>query len=410
MAVDQSNSGVVYGDRFLLKLFRVIEEGPSTELEIGRFLARRDPAYRGVPRLTGVLEYEQPSHEPATVGTLFAFVPNQGDAWHLALDALDRYFDRVLADERRPETPPLQPGSLVDRAHIALSDQVVDKIGPFLDHVRLLGRRTAELHLELASASSDPLFAPEPYDIMHQQSTYGSAIAHAARTFDLVRNRLGALSPELRTLAESVLAREPDLDRVFARITRRRLDMMRMRIHGDYHLGQVLWTGNDFVIIDFEGEPGRPLSQRRFKRNPLRDVAGMVRSLRYAAAAELRGGRHRPEDAVRLEAWARAWSGWVSAAFLAGYLERAQGSRLVPPNGADLAMVLEFFLLEKCVYEIGYELNNRPDWLEIPLRGLLELLPVAPCSLSDRRTLRPRRRRRRPSRPIRTRSASSTRT
>jgi maltose alpha-D-glucosyltransferase/alpha-amylase len=151
-----------------------------------------------------------------------------------------------------------------------------------------------------------------------------------------------------------------------------------MRIHGDYHLGQVLWTGNDFVIIDFEGEPGRPLSQRRFRRNPLRDVAGMVRSLRYASAAELRSGRHRPEDAVRLEAWARAWSGWVSAAFLAGYLERAQGSRLVPTNGADLAMVLEFFLLEKCVYEIGYELNNRPDWLEIPLRGLLELLPVAP--------------------------------
>jgi maltose alpha-D-glucosyltransferase/alpha-amylase len=377
LAVDQSNSGVVYGDRFLLKLFRVIEDGPSTELEIGRFLAR-DPAYRGVPRLAGVLEYEQPGREPATLGTLFQYVPNQGDAWHLALDALDRYFDRVLADERRPETPPLQPGSLVDRAHIALSDQVVDKIGPFLDHVRLLGRRTAELHLQLSGASTDPLFAPEPYDIMHQQSTYGSAIAHAARTFDLVRSRLGALSPELRALAESVIAREPELDRVFARITRRRLDMMRMRIHGDYHLGQVLWTGNDFVIIDFEGEPGRPLSQRRFRRNPLRDVAGMVRSLRYASAAELRSGRHRPEDAVRLEAWARAWSGWVSAAFLAGYLERAQGSRLVPTNGADLAMVLEFFLLEKCVYEIGYELNNRPDWLEIPLRGLLELLPGAP--------------------------------
>jgi maltose alpha-D-glucosyltransferase/alpha-amylase len=376
-AVDQSNSGVVYGDRFLLKLFRVIEDGPSTELEIGRFLAR-DPAYRGVPRLAGVLEYEQPGREPATLGTLFQYVPNQGDAWHLALDALDRYFDRVLADERRPETPPLQPGSLVDRAHIALSDQVVDKIGPFLDHVRLLGRRTAELHLQLSGASTDPLFAPEPYDIMHQQSTYGSAIAHAARTFDLVRSRLGALSPELRALAESVIAREPELDRVFARITRRRLDMMRMRIHGDYHLGQVLWTGNDFVIIDFEGEPGRPLSQRRFRRNPLRDVAGMVRSLRYASAAELRSGRRRPEDVARLAPWARAWSAWMSAALLGGYLDRARGSRILPRSDAELSLLLEFFLLEKCVYEIGYELNHRPDWLEIPMRALLDLLPGAP--------------------------------
>ncbi|MGH2897324.1 MAG: maltokinase N-terminal cap-like domain-containing protein, partial [Solirubrobacteraceae bacterium] len=239
-SADQSNSGVVYGDRFLLKLFRVLEDGPSTELEIGRTLARRSPEYRGVPRLSGVLEYQQPGRDSSTMGTLFAYVPNQGDAWHLALDALDRYFDRVLSDERRPESPPPQPGSLVERVHIALSDQVVDKIGPFFDHVRLLGRRTAELHLELSADTADPLFAPEHYDIMYQQSTYGSAIAHAARTFDLVRSRLGTLAPELRNLAESVLMREPELDRVFSRITRRRLDMIRMRIHGDYHLGQVL--------------------------------------------------------------------------------------------------------------------------------------------------------------------------
>ena len=129
---------------------------------------------------------------------------------------------------------------------------------------------------------------------------------------------------------------------------------------------------------DFEGEPGRPLSQRRFKRNPLRDVAGMLRSLRYASVAELRSGRRRPEDVTRLESWARAWSNWASSALLAGYLERAQGSRLLPRSEADLGMMLEFFLLEKCVYEIGYELNNRPDWLEIPMRGLLELLPVQP--------------------------------
>jgi maltose alpha-D-glucosyltransferase/alpha-amylase len=378
MAVDQSNSSVLYGDRFLLKLFRVIEDGPSSELEIGRFFAGRGPDHRGVPRLAGVLEYRQSSHEPCTLGTLFEYVPNQGDAWRLAMDEIDRYYDRVLTDEHHPEAPVIEPGSLVERARLPLSDRVVDLVGPFLDHIRLLGRRTAELHLQLAAAIDDPMFAPEPYDILHQQSMYGTVVANAARTFDLLRSRLASLHPEQRALAEVVLAREPELDRVLAQITRRRIDVVRTRTHGDYHLGQVLWTGDDFVIIDFEGEPGRPLSQRRFKHNPLRDVAGMLESLRYAGVAELRSGRHRPEDVARLEPWARAWSGWMSAAFLGGYCEAARGSRILPRSDADLGFLLEFFVLEKCVYEIGYELNNRPDWLEIPMRAMLALVPGAP--------------------------------
>jgi maltose alpha-D-glucosyltransferase/alpha-amylase len=378
MAVDQSNSSVLYGDRFLLKLFRVIEDGPSSELELGRFFAGRGPDHRGVPRLAGVLEYRQPSHEPGTLGTLFEYVPNQGDAWRLAMDEIDRYYDRVLTDERHPEAPVIEPGSLVERARQPLSDRVVDLVGPFLDHIRLLGRRTAELHLQLAAAIDDPMFAPEPYDILHQQSMYGTVVANAARTFDLLRSRLASLHPEQRALAEVVLAREPELDRVLAQITRRRIDVVRTRTHGDYHLGQVLWTGDDFVIIDFEGEPGRPLSQRRFKHNPLRDVAGMLESLRYAGVAELRSGRHRPEDVARLEPWARAWSDWMAAAFLGGYREAARDSRILPRSDADLGFLLEFFVLEKCVYEIGYELNNRPDWLEIPMRALLALVPEAP--------------------------------
>jgi len=373
-AFDQSNSGVVYGDRYILKLFRVIEEGPNAELDIGRFFERREPAFSGVPRLAGALEYQAAGREPSTLGTLFELVPNQGDAWQLAQDSIDRFFTRLLSDEKRPETPPLEEATLVARTRAGVSDQVVDWIGPFLDRIRLLGRRTAELHVELASAVGDPMFAPEPYDIMHQQSIYGSVVAHAARTFELLRSRLGSLPPETRALAEHVVMREPELDAVLSRITRRRIDVVRTRLHGDYHLGQVLWTGDDFKIIDFEGEPGRPLSQRRFKRSPLRDVAGLLRSLRYASVAALRSGRRRPEDIAKLEPWARAWSLWTKAAFLGGYLERAQGSRLVPKTDADLQLLLDFFLVEKCVYEIGYELNNRPEWLEIPMRNLLELL------------------------------------
>ena len=182
--------------------------------------------------------------------------------------------------------------------------------------------------------------------------------------------------PEQQAVVETLVPHKPEIDAEIARITKRRIDALRMRIHGDYHLGQVLWTGEDFLIIDFEGEPGRPLNQRRFKRNPLRDVAGMLRSLHYASAAALRDGRNRAGDVAKLEPWAAAWADWASAAFLGGYLERARGTRLVPASNSDLALLLDFFILEKCVYEISYELNNRPDWLEIPLRGLVSLLPV----------------------------------
>jgi maltose alpha-D-glucosyltransferase/alpha-amylase len=180
--------------------------------------------------------------------------------------------------------------------------------------------------------------------------------------------------PEVREVADQVLAREAEIDRLLERVTRKRVDVLRARIHGDYHLGQVLWTGEDFVIIDFEGEPGRPLSQRRFKRNPLRDVAGMLRSLEYASVAALRDGRHRPEDVPMLQDWAEAWSQWVSAAFLGGYIDRVTGTRIIPQSDAELDLLLRFFLFEKVIYEIGYELNNRPDWVEIPMRGLLALL------------------------------------
>jgi maltose alpha-D-glucosyltransferase/alpha-amylase len=374
-AVDQSNSGVVYGDKFILKLFRAIEEGPNAEYEVARFFAANAPDYRGVPALAGVLELHEPNHEASTVGTLFELVPNQGDAWNLTMSALDRYFEQVLADKGRPVEPPLRTGSVLEMSRSAPTDLVIDWVGAYMDRVRLLGHRTAEMHVVLASAPNDPLFAPEPYDIMHQQSVYGSVSALMARTFDLLRSRLSMLTPDQRAVAELVLPREAEIDNVLVRLTKRRIDVLRIRIHGDYHLGQVLWTGEDFVIIDFEGEPGRPLSQRRFKRTPLRDVAGMLRSLQYASAAALRDGRHRPEDVPLLESWAHAWSDWVSASYLGGYLDHARGTKLVPANETDLALLIEFFLLEKCIYEIGYELNNRPDWVEIPLHGLLDLLP-----------------------------------
>jgi maltose alpha-D-glucosyltransferase/alpha-amylase len=192
---------------------------------------------------------------------------------------------------------------------------------------------------------------------------------------------LRTLSADAQEDARRLLDREQELRQRFAPIRDRRIGALRIRTHGDYHLGQVLFTGKDFVIIDFEGEPGRPLSERRIKRAALRDVAGMLRSFQYAAYAVLfgkvAGVVPRAEDWRALEAWASYWTTWVSGAFLDGYRVAAAGGQFLPRSEPEFRVLLDAYLLEKALYEIGYELNNRPEWVRIPLRGVLQLLGTA---------------------------------
>ena len=177
-------------------------------------------------------------------------------------------------------------------------------------------------------------------------------------------------------VADELIARHGEFDSVLRKLVTTKLDVLKIRIHGDYHLGQVLFTGKDFVIIDFEGEPGRSLAERRFKNCALRDVASMARSLDYAALSALRTGAIRADDVARLEPWARAWSAWMSASFVQAYLATIDSqSRLVPASDSDCSALLDYYLLDKCLYELEYEFNNRPDWISIPLFGLVGLLP-----------------------------------
>jgi maltose alpha-D-glucosyltransferase/alpha-amylase len=175
-------------------------------------------------------------------------------------------------------------------------------------------------------------------------------------------------------VVQELIARHTEFDTVLRRLVSTKIDAQRIRTHGDYHLGQVLFTGKDFVIIDFEGEPGRTLAERRFKHCALRDVAGLVRSLDYAALSALRNGSVRPSDVERLEPFARAWSAAMSAAFVQSYLTTLDGSGLLPEAPAHTSALLDFYLLDKCLYELDYEFNSRPDWVSIPLYGLLGLM------------------------------------
>ena len=373
LGIDQSNTSVIFGDRLILKVFRRLAQGANPDLEIGRFLTAK--GFPNAPKVAGWLEYRHQREEPTTVAILHEYVPDSREAWSYARDEIRRYFERALTEDVPPERP---AGRLIDVIDQQPSQTQADLIGPFLTSAELLGRRTAELHLALASDPDDPDFAPEQYGALYQRSVYQSVRNLALGTLRLLRQREGGLAPAERKQALDVLALERDVLRRLEDFRRHNVTAVRIRHHGDYHLGQVLFTGKDFLIIDFEGEPARTLADRRRKRSPLRDVAGMLRSFHYASVStlleQIDGGTVQAGEASRLERWSYAWYRWSSAAFLRAYFDTCAGAPFVPFDAEERRLLLDFFLLEKALYEVAYELNHRPTWLRIPLRGIHEVL------------------------------------
>jgi len=376
LRAEQSNTSVLFGDRLILKLFRRLDEGLNPDLEIGAFLT--EIGFPHTPPVAGALEYRVPGRQTMTLAALQGYVTNEGDAWRFTLDSLGRYYERMLAQPVRVEELPFPQQPLPGLAETDIPALVLEHVGSYLESARLLGQRTADLHVALASNTSDPALAPEPLTPFYQRSLYQSMRNLADQVFELLGHRLRHLPAAARPLAEKVLALEKTVLGRLRVLTQRKITGLRTRVHGDFHLGQVLWTGKDFVIIDFEGEPAHSLSARRLKRSPLRDVAGMLRSFDYAAHGALdqqvRAGIIRPENLTGPESWAALWTAWVSAAYLKSYLAGAARGAFLPADREELGILLETFLLEKAIYEVGYELNNRPDWVALPLRGIIRVL------------------------------------
>jgi maltose alpha-D-glucosyltransferase/alpha-amylase len=379
MKGEQSNSSVVYAKRLVLKLFRRLEEGLNPDLEIGSFLTEKTE-FRNVPILAGHLEYFGNDGKQITLGILQSYVPNQGDAWQYTLKALAAYYEQAQSAggirlEKLPHAPTL-----------ALADWDVPSdakqgIGSYLESARLLGVRTAQLHIALSATQDQPAFAPEPFTGAHQRELVKSTLDLIARTFQSLRQQREGLPQGVREEASKVLKLEERLRQRVSLLEGFKISAMRTRIHGDYHLGQVLFTGDDFVIIDFEGEPARPLRERRSKNSPLQDVAGMLRSFHYAAyaplLAEISDGEVTQERLNSLDFRAQYWQTWVSATFLKAYLRTSGSASSLPQSREQLAVLLDAYVITKAVYELGYELNNRPRWLWIPLQGLSNLLDAA---------------------------------
>jgi maltose alpha-D-glucosyltransferase / alpha-amylase len=372
LSTDQTNTSMVFGDRMILKLFRQVEEGLNPDLEIGRFLTGQ-ARFDHVPPTAGSLEYSRDRAKPSILGILQGYVPNEGDAWQFTLDSLRNYLDDVHTRKPEENEPALARHlSLVTLAGSEVPPLAQEMFAPYLEAARLLGRRTAELHAALASSRDDPVFAPEPFTDFYQRGMYQSMRTLTSQVFRLLRIRAQQIPQAIQIvdLEETILAR-------FRRIVDQRIGSVRIRTHGDFHLGQVLYTGRDFVIIDFEGEPARPLSERRIKRPPLRDVAGMIRSFHYAAYTALfhdAGGKFQSENPSFLEPWILFWYTWVASQFLHTYLEVAAPAQILPTSTEETEILLDTLLLEKAMYELRYEINNRPDWVRIPIQGILHLL------------------------------------
>jgi maltose alpha-D-glucosyltransferase/alpha-amylase len=372
---DQSNSVAFVNDKYVLKLFRRIEPGPNPEFEISAFLTAR--GFRHIPALTGALLYDRPGLDAGTLAVVQTAVAHQGSGWQFTIDELRRYYERVAA-----RTHAVVPADGLEPPPFfaALENW-------YLAAATTLARRTAELHLTLA-AGDTPAFTPEPFSRDRLQAYAERLQTHAAATLDVLQARLGSLADVARSHAEAVLRARDMLLNELDCVRQLEAAGLLTRVHGDYHLGQVLRTEDDFVILDFEGEPARTLEERRAKHSPLKDVAGMLRSFSYAAYAALFAITvHTPENFDALQPWANAWQHWVSSAFLNAYRATMGGSAILP-SGAHFDALLRAMMFEKALYELHYELNNRPDWVHIPVAGILELALPLQSQAADPRGLR----------------------
>ncbi|MGK7392353.1 MAG: putative maltokinase [Candidatus Cyclobacteriaceae bacterium M2_1C_046] len=363
LKADQSNTSIIYNKEYFFKFYRKIEKEINSDVEIVKFLSEKT-SFENSPTFAGSVEFTTKSGD-IVFGLLQEMVKNKGEAWGMTMEYLNNYFEKVLsgADDQQLSEHNRKVVLFPEEA----PRQVRDLIGKdFTDKIMKLGQRTAEMHLALASDHEDQDFAPVDFDIDYQKSLFNSMQELTRNRINLLRQKFDDIPERVKSLGKEIIDSEEYVIDAFDRIRERKLNEKRTRIHGDYHLGQVLFTGDDFVIIDYEGEPGFSFAERRVKKSPFKDVAGMVRSFHYAAYSKLLLNENFKEKYKELQPWAEQWYQYISKFYLAAYLDRMGMDNLSKDNKT----LFEVYTLEKAVYELGYELNSRPDWVGIPLRGI----------------------------------------
>jgi len=370
---EQSNTSVTFDGKYFFKLYRKVDRAINPDMEITHFLTH-EAKFPNIPAFVGAVEWKY-QKDSMVLGMMQEMVMSSTDAWANTLDRLNSFNEKILSSDIQLPTEVL--GTLVNPVGF---EEVPEAMQDLLDvtvaeQMSLLGIRTAEMHLALASGTHLPDFKPEEFSLHYQRSVYSSLQSLVRVAFQSLNRNMKKLSPEIKQEADEILHMKDEILTELKKVYSRKIDTAKIRIHGDYHLGQVLFTGKDFIILDFEGEPARSYSERRLKRSALRDVAGMLRSFHYAAYGSLYlDNQIRQEDIGKLLPYVEQWYHYMSGFFMKAYLETVKDSALIPQEKEDLEILLQTFLLQKAIYELNYEVNNRPSWVVVPLNGIKAIM------------------------------------
>jgi maltose alpha-D-glucosyltransferase/alpha-amylase len=374
LSSEQDNTSVTYDGKYIFKLYRKVDRAINPDMEIIHFLTH-EAKFAKIPAFAGAVEWKY-KKDSMVLGMMQEMVASSTDAWANILDRLDSFNEKILSDNDI-QLPAELAGTLTEPVGY---EDIPEVLKDLLDlhvaeQISLLGQRTAEMHLALASGTKFPDFKPEEFSLHYQRSVYSSLQSLVRVAFqDLARN-MKKLSPDVRQEADEILQMKDEILTKLKKIYSHKIDTSKIRIHGDYHLGQVLFTGKDFVILDFEGEPARSYSERRLKRSALRDVAGMLRSLHYAAFGSLfLDNQIRKEDIGKLLPYVEQWYHYMCGFFMKAYLETVKDNPIIPQKKEDLNILIQTFLLQKAIYEMQQEVNNRPAWLTVPLKGIKSIM------------------------------------
>ena len=381
LTAEQSNTSILYDNRFFFKLYRNPEEGKNPEIEILKALTEHT-GFRQIPRYTGTLEFRGPATGSMALGILVEFVPNQGNAWDFVQHSVEPFFEKVWSGKH--EFSETDAERNITGKEVIPAEKIIEMSDPFfIEMIQLMARRTAEMHLALASIDQDKEFQAEPFSVLYQKSLYQSFRTLIKRTISEMKSYQHKMNEVQNALLDGIIDNEEMLlSTIKETLEKTKIQTSKIRVHGDYHLGQVLFTGKDFIIIDFEGEPIRSLTARSLKYCPLKDVAGMLRSFHYAVyMGQMEFNKKVPGSARSLEMWLEPWHSVVKEIFIKSYVETAGKASFMPEEDRQLTDLISLYTIEKAIYEAEYELNNRPDWLHIPLYGLNRILTEMVCQV-----------------------------
>jgi maltose alpha-D-glucosyltransferase / alpha-amylase len=368
---------IIYADRLFLRFFRRLYVGPNPEVELSSVLSHA--GFKHIAPPAGAITYRKKRDE-FVLAAVNGFVRNEGDAWQLAIRSVERYWEhlaaegsaRALSDDVLPSVDPL---ALLGRKQ---PQQLDGLLAPFDDSAELLGRRTAEFHLALAASPDEPTFAPVPISKQYQRSLYQGFRSYARWVLRNLQARIPDLPSRLQDLAREVAEREAEVVACYEPLMNAEIEATRIRIHTDMHLANVLFTGKDFVFVGLEGEEDRPISERRIKRSPLRDVAQMIDSLRYAAFSPWHvpvSGIVLPQwPAEQLHRWAQVWYAWTAAAYLQSYLETARGASFLATSDENIQLLLRCFLMDRALRPLAHVETLQESWVEGALEGIRQRL------------------------------------